>query len=132
MTRVVVVHHEPDVAAEQAAQLRALGYEVETCGGPLAEQCPVLGDFPCPIADRADVLVYDAWAAGDSDGGRALVAHLRDLYADLPLVLTSTDDRLDWIAVEGPERVTPLSGRPDPQRLRDAIEAALADEGMAV
>ena len=132
MTRVIVVHHDPGVAAEQAALLRAAGYEVESCGGPVAESCPVLDDHPCPLADRADVLVYDAWVAGDSDGGRDLVAHLRDLYADLPLVLTAVDDRLAWVETDGPERVTPLAGRPDIERLKEAIETALADQGMAV
>ncbi len=132
MTRVVVVHHDPDIAARQVAMLRSAGYEVDSCGGPTAEPCPVLGDFPCPIADSADVLVYDAYAAGSGDAGRSLVAHLRDLYVDLPLVLTSTDGSLDWIETEGPERVTPLVGEPDLTRLRDAIESALADAGMAV
>lgn len=132
MTRVVVVHHDPDVAARQVAMLRTVGYEVDTCAGPIADPCPVLGDLPCPIADRADVLVYDAYAAGDSDGGRALVGHLRDLYVDLPLVLTAADDRLAWIETEGPARVTPLTGDPDVTRLRDAIETALGDAGMAV
>jgi hypothetical protein len=132
MARVIVVHHDPRVAAEQAGMLRVLGYEVETCGGPAAEPCPVLDDHPCPIADGADVLVYDAWAAGDSDGGRQLVAHLRDLYADLPLVLTAVDGSLSWVEREGPERVIPLPERPDADRLAAAVAAALADQGMAV
>ena len=132
MVRVVVVHHDPDVAASQTAQLQAAGYEIETCGGPLAVTCPVLEDQACPLADRADVLVYDAWAAGDSDAGRELVRHLRDVYADLPLVLTAVDDRLQWVETEGPERVTPLRGMPAVDTLRRAIDVALADQGMAV
>lgn len=132
MSRVVVVHRDPAVAAEQAESLRAAGYEVEVCGGPLATPCPVLDDLPCPAADGADVLVYEAWAAGDSDGGRLLVAHLRDLYADLPLVLTGVDGRLDWVESEGPERVVALPARPDAAQLREAVDGALADQGMAV
>jgi hypothetical protein len=132
MTRVVVVNHDPAVGAEQAALLRRAGYDVEFCGGPTVEPCPVLEDLPCPLADRADVLVYDAWAAGDSDGGRSLVGHLREVYADLPVVLTAVDERLSWVETEGPERVTPLSGRPTLEALRQAIESALADQGMAV
>ncbi len=132
MTRVVVVHREPDVAAEQAAYLREAGYEVDVCGGPTNDPCPAVHDLPCPLADGADVLVYEAWAAGDSDAGRQLIAHVRDLYADLPLVLTDVDDRLAWVETEGPERVTPLAGRPDARTLQAAVAAALADQGMAV
>lgn len=132
MTRVVVVNHDPAVAAEQAEMLRRAGYDVDSCGGPAVEPCPVLDELPCPLVDRADVLVYDAWAAGDSDGGRQLVAHLREVYADLPVVLTAVDERLSWVETEGPQRVTPLSGRPSLEGLRQAIEAALADQGMAV
>lgn len=132
MTRVVVVHHDPAIAAEQAGLLRSAGYDVQACGGPLAEPCPVLDDHPCPLADDADVLVYDAWAAGDSDGGRGLVSHLREVYADLPVILTATDERLGWIETEGPQRVIPLRGRPDAEALAQAVERALADQGMAV
>jgi hypothetical protein len=132
MTRVIVVDRDAALATQRAAQLRTAGYEVEQCGGPQVQPCAVLGDRPCPLADRADVLVYDAWAAGDSDGGRRLVAHLRDVYVDLPIVLTSVDERLDWVETEGPTRVTPLSGRPTAERLSAAIETALADQGMAV
>jgi len=132
MTRVVVVHHDPAVGAEQAALLRSAGYDAEACGGPLVEHCPVLEAHPCPLADRADVLVYDAWAAGSGESGHELIAQVRDLYADLPLVLTGVDEDLAWVETEGPERVTPLRGRPDLQRLTAAIESALADQGMAV
>ncbi len=132
MTRVVVVHRQPDVAAEQAAILRGAGYQVEVCGGPTNDPCPVVHDLPCPLADGADALVYEAWAAGDSDAGRQLVAHVRDLYADLPLVLTDVDGSLSWVETEGPERVTPLVGRPDGDALLGAVAAALADQGMAV
>ncbi|MDA8201372.1 MAG: hypothetical protein M0Z49_01150 [Chloroflexi bacterium] len=132
MTRVVVVHRQPDVAAEQAAVLRGAGYQVEVCGGPTNYPCPVVHDLPCPLADGADVLVYEAWAAGGSEAGRQLVAHVRDLYADLPLVLTDVDASLSWIETEGPERVRPLVGRPDPEALLAAVGMALADQGMAV
>ncbi|MGC8633544.1 MAG: hypothetical protein ACP5VP_02595 [Candidatus Limnocylindrales bacterium] len=132
MTRVVVVNHDPATAGQEAAMLRAAGYEVRQCGGPLEEHCPVLSELPCALADWADVLVYDAWAAGDSDGGRQLVAHVREVYADLPMVLTAVDDRLDWVETEGPLRVTPLVGQPALEDLRKAIETALQDQGMAV
>jgi hypothetical protein len=132
MTRAVVVNADPHQAEQQAEALRAAGYEVELCGGPQQEPCPVVGNLPCPLVDRADVLVYDAWIAGSSDGGRELVAGLRETYVDLPVVLTSADRGLEWVETEGPHRVTPLVGEPTPEELRAAVEAALGDQGMAV
>ncbi len=132
MVKAVVVNRDPGLAGQQAEVLRAAGYEVELCGGPQHEPCPVLESLPCPLVDRADVLVYDAWITGSSDGGRQLIADLRETYADLPVVLTSVDRRLAWIETEGPHRVTPLVGKPTPEELLAAVEAALADQGMAV
>jgi hypothetical protein len=132
MSTAVVVNSDPRRAATQADALRAAGYAVETCGGPQQDPCPVLGNLPCPLVDRADVLVYDAWVAGSGDGGRRLVAELRDTYPDLPIVLTSVDRSLGWVETEGPHRVTPLVGEPSPEVLQAAVESALADQGMAV
>ncbi len=132
MTRAVVVNADPRLAERQAKALRTAGYEVELCGGPQQDPCPVLKNLPCPLVDRADVLIYDAWIAGSSDGGKQLIAELRETYVDLPVVLTSVDRRLDWVETDGPHRVTPLVGEPTPEELRAAVETALADQGMAV
>ncbi|HJW21138.1 MAG TPA: hypothetical protein VJ506_01785 [Candidatus Limnocylindrales bacterium] len=132
MIRAVVVSWDVWLAARQADALRGAGYSVEVCGGPQQEPCPVLGDLPCPLVDRADVLVYDAWVAGGSDAGRRLIAEVRATYPDLPIVLTSVDPRLDWVATEGPSRVTPLAADASAADLLAAVEAALADQGMAV
>jgi hypothetical protein len=132
MTRVLIVQRDPAVAARIAEDLGAAGYETELCGGPQHEPCPVVEALPCPLVDRADVLVYDAWVAGGSDAGEQLIAELRDVYVDLPVVLTSVDPSLDWVVREGPGRVFPLTGEPDARVLADTIETALADQGMAV
>lgn len=132
MTRALVVHHDIDLADQEVESLRRFGYTVEQCSGPTANTCPVLNGGECVMAARADVLVYDAWAGGDSDGGRRLVEHLREVYADLPVVLTAVDGRVNWVETEGANRVTPLSGRPSLESFRQAIESALADQGMAV
>lgn len=132
MNTAVVVNRDPVQAAKHAAVLRKAGFKVELCGGPLDEACPVLGDLPCPLVDRADVLIYDAWVAGTGDAGRQLVAEVRDTYPDLPIVLTSVDEGLAWVETEGPHRVTPLPGDPSPEQLQAAVQSALADQGMAV
>lgn len=132
MIRAVVVNRDPRIAAKHADTLRAAGYVVELCGGPQQEPCPVLSNLPCPLVDRADVLIYDAWVAGGGDSGRGLVAEVRETYPDLPIVLTSVDRSLAWVETDGPHRVTPLVGDPSPAELQTAVEAALADQGMAV
>ncbi len=60
------------------------------------------------------------------------MAELRETYPDLPVVLTVVDDSLDWVETDGPSRVTPLIGEPSSEALQAAVEAAIADQGMAV
>jgi hypothetical protein len=59
MTRVLVVHHDLDLAGQEADALRRFGYDVVECGGPTRNRCPVLAGRACDLAERADVLVYD-------------------------------------------------------------------------
>ncbi len=131
MTRVIVVHPELAVAREEAAPLRQAGYDVALCAGPTSLPCPVLDDQACPLTDGADVLVYDALAAG-AHGGPRLVAQLREVYADLPVVLTVSGDVPSWVETDGPYRVTPVVRPFTGAELVTAVEAALADQGMAV
>jgi hypothetical protein len=126
MTRVLLVHHDIDLADQEADSLRRQGYEVEQCIGPIGASCPVLSGLACELADRADVLVYDAWATGEPDGARRLIEGLREIYPDVPVVLCACGIEPDWIDVGGLHRVTPLVGAPTGPRLADAIERALA------
>jgi hypothetical protein len=126
MTSVLVVHHDIDLADQEADSLRRFGYVVEQCSGPTANTCPVLAGRTCGLAERADVLVYDAWASGDAEGARRLIDGLRDLHPDIPIVLTVPGIELDWIAEEGPHRVVALTGQPTGARLHEAIQRAMA------
>jgi len=129
MTRVLVVHHDVDVADIQVDELRRAGYDVEQCAGPIGgNPCPVLRGDGCWQVDRADVLVYDAWACGD--GRSALIDDLRDLYPEKPVVLTSGGLMLDWARTDGPHQVTPVVGAPNTTRLGDAVEAAVRTNRM--
>ncbi|HTS15903.1 MAG TPA: hypothetical protein VMH24_09540 [Candidatus Sulfotelmatobacter sp.] len=122
--RALVVHHDIDMADQEADSLRRRGIEVEQCWGPEYDSCPVMRGEACAVAERADVLVYDVWSTGESDGGRALVNGLRDLYPDKPVVLTAPGMELDWVETEGPHRVVALVGIPTGPRLVEAIEQA--------
>ncbi len=125
MTRVLVVHHDLDLAGQEVDSLRRFGYEVVECGGPTRNRCPVIAGHPCDLAERADVLVYDAWASGDADGSRVLIENIRDIHPDTPVVLTTPGLALSWEETTGPHNVTVLTGQPTGARLDVAIRAAL-------
>ena len=125
MTRVLVVHHDLDLAGQEVDSLRRYGYDVIDCSGPTRNRCPVLAGHACDLAERADVLVYDVWASGDSDGSRTLIENIRDIHPDTPVVLTSPGLGLSWEEGSGPHRVTMLSGQPTGARLHAAIQEAL-------
>lgn len=126
MTRVLVVHHDTDVADQEVDSLRRVGYTVEQCAGPSHGPCPVLHGRRCPAVERADVLLYDVWSSGDSDSGRVLIEQLREQHPDIPVVLTAPGIELDWVETSGVHAVVPLVGLPTAARLDDAIGEALA------
>jgi hypothetical protein len=125
MTRVLVVHHDLDMAGQEVDSLRRFGYEVVECGGPTRNVCPVIAGRPCDLAERADVLVYDVWASGDAEGSRVLIENIRDVHPDTPVVLSSPGLPLSWEEETGRHRVTVLQGQPTGARLHEAIQIAL-------
>lgn len=126
MTHVLVVHHDKDMADQEVDWLRHAGYTVEQCSGPTYGPCPILHGLPCPAVERADVLVYDVWASGDSASERELIEQLRELYPNIPIVLTAPGMEFDWVMASGEHAVTELVGPPSAVRLRNAAESALA------
>ncbi len=126
MVRVLVVHHDLDLAGQEVDSLRRLGYDVTECGGPSRSRCPVLAGHSCDLAEKADVLVYDAWASGDAEGARQLIDNIREIHPDRPVVLTSPGLPLSWEEPTGPHAVTTLTGQPTGARLHGAIQEALA------
>lgn len=125
MTRVLVVHHDLDLAGQEADSLRRYGYDVTECGGPTRNRCPVLAGRPCDLAERADVLVYDVWASGDAEGARTLIENIRDLHPETPVVLTTPGLDLEWEQETGSHSVTTLRGQPTGARLHEAIQGAI-------
>lgn len=129
--RILLVHHDIDTADQQADSLRQQGYVVEQCSGPGSYACPVMRGDPCPAVERADVLVYDVWSTGESDGGKRLIEGLRDLYPDKPVILTAPGMELDWVETQGPHAVVPLVGMATGQRLKAAVDQALSTQRPA-
>jgi hypothetical protein len=128
MTRLLVVHPNPTVVWDRAAALELANYEVDTCAGPAHADCPLVGDQPCPLLDGADALIYDT-ALGTPQEMRVLVAHLRETYADLPLIVIGADDG----AADADEaRVWRVPSVQTVAQLTAVIEEALTEQGMAV
>jgi DNA-binding NtrC family response regulator len=125
MTRVLVVHHDIDIADQEVDSLRRRGYEVQECTGPTRNVCPVLAGRRCDLADRADVLVYDVYATGAGADAQDLIENLRELHPDVPVVLTASGMELGWVETAGRHRITPLVGVPTGARLDAAIQEAI-------
>ena len=125
MTRVLVVHHDIDLADQEVESLRRLGYEPVECSGPAGSMCPVLRGEHCPQVHEADVLVYDVWSTTESAGGKKLIEGLREMHPETPIVLTAPGMELDWVETAGVHRVVPLVGVPTAARLDAAISEAL-------
>lgn len=126
MTRVLVVHHDIDLADQEVDSLRRLGYTVEQCSGPTANTCPILNGGRCQLADNADVMVYDAWASGDTDGSSQLIEGLRRMHPQVPIVLTFPGMGLAAFD-DAPERgIVTLFGQPTGANMDAAIRRAIA------
>lgn len=120
MTRVLLVYHDPEIADSEGDMLRAAGYQVDRCAGPVGgEPCPVLEGRPCWQVDEADVLVYDTW---DPIHGELLVDDLRRFHPDKPLVLTAPAPS----AASAGEGLAPVVAAEARSALIPAIERALA------
>ena len=127
MTRALVVHHDIDLADQEVESLRRFGYDVEQCSGPTANTCPILNGGTCDMADRSDVLVYDAWASGDADGSGELIAGLRRVHPTVPIVLTYPGIGISGFDDEAvPHGVVGMTGQPTGANLHEAIQKAIA------
>jgi hypothetical protein len=126
MTRALVVHHDIDLADQEVESLRRLGYQVEQCSGPTANTCPILNGGTCDMAERSDVLVYDAWASGDIEGSAELIAGLRRVHPRVPVVLTFPGISFGPEDEDPAHGVVPLIGQPTGARLHEAIQQAIA------
>lgn len=125
MTRVLVVHHDVDLADLEVDALRRRGYDTRQCMGPIGTSCPVLSGHTCEMAAEADVLVYDAFMTGEPDGAQRLIEGMRELHPGVPIVLVANSLEPEWMETAGEHRVTPLVGHPTGARLAAAIEAAI-------
>ena len=126
MTRVLVVHHDIDLADQEVDSLRRMGYDVAQCSGPTANTCPILNGASCQLAENSEVMVYDAWASGDEDGSAVLIAGLRRMHPRVPIVLTFPGIGLAGMDDEPTHGVVTMLGQPTGANLDVAIRHAIA------
>src|SRR5687767_314375 len=64
---VIVVQPDPDAARRYAAWLQREGHRVIRCPTPRPPHyaCYMLETARCPLAEAADLIVYDPWLACD-------------------------------------------------------------------
>ena len=130
MTRVLVVHHDRDIADAEVAELRAAGFEADSCAGPAAGgECPVINGLLCWQVEWADVLVYDLHSSGD--GGRELINEIRSLHPDKPIALTSPGLAGDWAEQHVPAGLSGFVGAPVKNDLVGAVKAAIREAKRA-
>ena len=126
MTRVLVVHHDIDLADQEVDSLRRLGYEPVQCSGPTGHACPVLRGEHCPDVHAADVLVYDVWSTQESGSGRTLIEVLREMHPDVPHRAHRPGHGARLGGDARIHRVVPLVGAVTAERLDAAIREALS------
>ncbi len=126
MSRVLVVHHDVDMADQEVDWLRRAGHLPVQCAGPTHGPCPIFQGLPCPAVDDVDVLVYDVWASGESESEHELIKGLRQLHPDVPVVLTAPGIELDWVDDPALGTIVTIEGAPSSERLVKAVDRALA------
>jgi hypothetical protein len=130
MANVLVVNHNRDLADAAAGWLSARGHQVRQCPGPGRVKCPILEGRPCPEAELADVLVYDAWSSGGVLADLDLISGLRRLYPDRPLVMTSPGMEPNLGPLPGEAEIFPVSGMRSAGQLAAAVQAAIAAHAL--
>lgn len=78
------------------------------------------------MAERSDVLVYDAWASGDTDGSAELIEGLRRVHPRVPIVLTYPGIGMSNMDDEPAHGVVTMLGQPTGANLHEAIQRAIA------
>jgi CheY-like chemotaxis protein len=90
---ILLVQPDAQAAERYAAWLRADGYRVIDCPGPRPPHyaCYMLETARCPLAEAADLLIYDAWMPCDEGelDATELVRALRARYPAKSVLLVA-------------------------------------------
>ena len=91
MRTILIAHRDADFAEQLTIGLRAWGYRVIDCPGPLppALRCIRCDKGYCPLSESADLMIYDPDLFAIDDGGRQHNLALDSALAhpDVPMLL---------------------------------------------
>jgi hypothetical protein len=103
MRTILIAHRDADFAEQLTIALRAWGYRVIDCPGPLppALRCIRCDKGYCPLSEGADLMIYDPDLVAIDDAGRQHNLALDSALAhpDVPMVLA-------WSGATVPEAET--------------------------
>ncbi len=94
MSNVLIAHHDPEYTREVAAALAGAGYETTVCPSAWEQELVCLRGLldSCPLADAADVMIYDPSLTDEhlarGSGIPALAS--AEQNPSVPLMLTSS------------------------------------------
>ena len=91
MRTILIAHRNAEFAEQLAIELRAWGYRVIDCPGPLppALRCIRCDKGYCPLTEGADLMIYDPDLVALDDAGRQHNLALDSALAhpDIPMLL---------------------------------------------
>jgi hypothetical protein len=103
MRTILVAHRNADFAEQLSTELRAWGYRVIDCPGPLppALRCIRCDKGYCPLSEGADLMIYapDLFAVDDAGRRHNLALDSAQAHPDVPMLLA-------WSGASVPEAET--------------------------
>jgi hypothetical protein len=103
MRTILIAHRDADFAEQLTMELRAWGYRVIDCPGPLppALRCIRCDKGYCPLTEGADLMIYDPDLSAFDEAGRQhnLALDSARAHPDVPMVLA-------WPSSTAPEAET--------------------------
>jgi hypothetical protein len=103
MRTILIAHRDADFAEALAKQLRAWGYRVIECPGPLPPglRCIRCDKGYCPLSEGADLMIYDPGLIAYDEAG-----HSHNLAVDSALADRNTPMLLAWSRATAPDAAT--------------------------
>jgi hypothetical protein len=139
MYTILIAHRDTDFAERLTTELRAWGYRVIDCPGPLPPEarCIRCDKGYCPLSDGADLMIYDPQLTALDDAATTHNLALESALAhpDVPMLLawprTSVPDAGTLRAIHAAAPWVHVAAR-EPEALRTQVHALVSAASVAV